>query len=111
MNIYLGGGGGERQGCAYTPNLINLLQVVSCPRLMKVIFDEFLPLSWSWSGGGEGDEDGESSGSKDEVAHGRPQVTALRLVMAVCSAGRNLTSQLVRMMIVQNMPSITGDFH
>lgn len=60
---------------------------------MKVIFDEFLPLSWSWSGG----EDEESLGSKDEVAHGRPQVTALKLVMAVCSAGRNLTSQLVRM--------------
>ena len=64
---------------------------------MKVIFDEFLPLSWSWSGG----EDEESPGSKEEVAHGRPQVTALKLVMAVCSAGRNLTAQLVRMMVVQ----------
>ena len=65
---------------------------------MKVIFDEFLPLSWSWSDGGEGDEDDQSSGSKEEVAHGRPQVAALKLVMAVCSAGRNLTSQLVRIM-------------
>jgi hypothetical protein len=66
---------------------------------MKVIFDEFLPLSWRWSGG-EGEEEGdESPGSKEEVAHGRPQVAALKLVMAVCSAGRNLTSQLVRMII------------
>lgn len=64
---------------------------------MKVIFDEFLPLSWTWSGG----EDEESPGSKKEVAHGRPQVAALKLVMVVCSAGRNLTSQLVRMMVVQ----------
>ena len=72
---------------------------------MKVIFDEFLPLSWSWSGGGEGEGDGESSGSKDEVAHGRPQVAALKLVMAVCSAGRNLTSQLVRILNLVPRPS------
>ena len=72
---------------------------------MKVIFDEFLPLSWSWSGGGEGDEDGESSGSKDEVAHGQPQVAALKLVMAVCSAVRNFTSQLVRILSLVSRPS------
>ena len=62
-----------------------------------MIFDEFLPLSWSWSG----HEEDESPGSKDEMAHGRPQVAAMKLILAVCSAGRNLTAQLVRIMLVQ----------
>ena len=68
---------------------------------MKVIFDEFLPLSWSWDAREE--EDGREEGggrqevdTKDEVAHGRPQVAAVKLLFTVCSAGRNLTSQLVR---------------
>ena len=56
---------------------------------MKVIFDEFLPLSWSWNG--EEDET-----SKDEVAHGRPQVAAVKLLLTICCAGRNLTAQLVK---------------
>ena len=65
--------------------------MVNCPRLIKVIFDEFLPLSWNCA---EGEDEG--SGSQDDVAHGRPQVAALKLLLAVCCAGRNLTAHLVR---------------
>ena len=64
-------------------------QIVNCPRLMKVIFDEFLPLSWSW-------DVGEARASEDQVAYGRPQPAAVSLLFSICSAGRNLTAQLVR---------------
>ena len=66
---------------------------MNCPRLIKVIFDEFLPLSWNRS---LETKDDSQAVSEDEVAHGRPQVTALKLILALCSAGRNLTAQLVR---------------
>lgn len=49
-----------------------------------MVFNEFLPLSW---------EVGEEGTQK---AHGIPQVSAMKLVMALCSAGRHLTAHLVR---------------
>ena len=49
-----------------------------------MVFGEFLPLSWTT------EED------DSQKAHGRPQVAAMRLVMALCSAGRHLTAHMVR---------------
>lgn len=59
---------------------------------MKVVFEQYLPLSWS--GGSEGKETGEEP-SQVGVAPGQPQVAAVNLIRAMCVAGRHITSQLV----------------
>ena len=65
-------------------NNVSAWQVVECPRLMGVVFECHLPLSWS-----EADAHGEQG------AASLPQVTALKLVKALCTAGRNLAKRLV----------------
>ncbi len=57
------------------------VQVYSCPRLMDVVFSQFLPLDWSTERGG--------------VVDGPACASALKLVCALVSASRNITTALV----------------
>lgn len=58
-------------------------EVIRCPRLMEAIFTNFLPLSWK------------TSELKTGVAYGQPVAAAMRLVRAVCCAGRHMAASLV----------------
>jgi len=58
-------------------------EVLRCPRLMEAIFANFLPLSWK------------ASELKSEVVHGQPVAAAMRLIRAVCCAGRHMAATLI----------------
>lgn len=58
-------------------------EVLRCPRLMEAIFANFLPLSWK------------ASELKSGVVHGQPVAAAMRLIRAVCCAGRHMAATLV----------------
>ena len=57
--------------------------VIRCPRLMETIFANFLPLSWKMSE------------LRSGVVYGQPVAAAMRLVRAVCCAGRHMAATLV----------------
>lgn len=50
---------------------------------MEAIFANFLPLSWK------------ASELKSGVVHGQPVAAAMRLIRAVCCAGRHMAATLV----------------
>ena len=58
-------------------------EVFNCPRLMNVVFEEFLPVTW------------EGSNEVGTTAYGKPHPLAMRLVRTLASAGRHLTSNLI----------------
>lgn len=75
------------------------LQVLNCPRLIPVVFEQFLPLSWVG-------EDQGGSPTHSQTSPGTPHVAAFLLVKALCVAGRNIASQLVESAHVCNrLPS------
>ena len=58
-------------------------EVLKCPRLLDTIFANFLPLSWK------------TLDSKAGTVHGHPVSAAMRLLRALCCAGRNMAAVLV----------------
>lgn len=61
---------------------------------MKVVFEQFLPLSWAEESGG--------GGSSCDSIPCHPRLAALELVMALCRAGRGIASQLVSLVTVHH---------
>lgn len=58
-------------------------EVLRCPRLVEVVFANFLPLSWK------------ASELKSGTVYGQPVAAAMRLARAVCCAGRHMAATLV----------------
>lgn len=85
---------------------VKTLQILNCPRLMQVVFEQYLPLAWS--GNREGAEEGAEPSQVGMGPSGWPQVEAVNLVRAMCVAGRNIASQLVH--VENREASINRDF-
>ncbi|XP_046551211.1 RNA polymerase II-associated protein 1-like [Haliotis rubra] len=68
-------------------------EIVHCPRLLDVVFQEFLPTAW----------DPQDSNAQLSSVYGLPLTTALRLVAALCQAGRNMAAHMVSKYKLQNI--------
>ncbi|XP_067681020.1 RNA polymerase II-associated protein 1-like [Haliotis asinina] len=68
-------------------------KIVHCPRLLDVVFQEFLPTAW----------DPQDSNAQLSSVYGFPLPAALRLVAALCQAGRNMTAHMISKYKLQNI--------
>ncbi|XP_048259249.1 RNA polymerase II-associated protein 1-like [Haliotis rufescens] len=60
-------------------------EIVHCPRLLDVVFLEFLPTAW----------EPQDSNAQLSRVYGLPLTAALRLVAALCQAGRNMAAHMI----------------